>query len=175
MLPPSIHILSLDETEIREEIPETGSTLSENAQQKANYVYEKTGVNCFADDTGLEVKALNNEPGVYTARYAGPEKDSTKNMEKLLEVLKPFNNRNAVFKTVIALNIDGEMHTFEGAVNGKIATKISDNNGFGYDPVFIPENYSSTFSEMSAEEKNKISHRARALQEMIAYLTTYFF
>ncbi|KAF2334985.1 non-canonical purine NTP diphosphatase [Flavobacterium daemonense] len=168
----SIELLSLEEIGCFEEIPETAETIEGNAILKANYVTEKYGYNCFADDTGLEVAALNGEPGVYSARYAGEQKNADDNMNKLLKALKGEENRNAQFKTVIALNLNGEQHLFTGLAKGKITLQKSGNYGFGYDPIFQPENYSETFAELSAEIKNKISHRAKATEQLIDFLNS---
>jgi XTP/dITP diphosphohydrolase len=155
---------------ITEDIPETGETLVANALQKARYVYEKWGVDCFADDTGLEIDALNGEPGVYSARYAGEARDSVKNMELVLEKLKDKNTRNAKFKTVIALILDGKEFLFEGEVEGQITKALSGKAGFGYDPIFMPDGYEITFAEMDAALKNSMSHRGRAVRKLIAYI-----
>ncbi len=155
---------------LTEEIPETGLTLTENALQKARYVHQKLGMDCFADDTGLEVEVLNGMPGVYSARYAGPERDSNNNMKLLLENLKGKVNRNACFKTIIALIMDGREFIFEGKVCGTIAYEMSGKGGFGYDPIFRPDGYSQTFAEMSPEQKNSMSHRARAIEKLLAFL-----
>lgn len=155
---------------ITEDIPETGATLADNALQKARYVFEKTNKNCFADDTGLEIDALNGEPGVYSARYAGPERDATKNMALVLEKLGDRNNRTARFKTVIALIYQGKEYLFEGAVEGEITETLSGKAGFGYDPIFKPRGEKKTFAEMTAEEKNSMSHRARAVKELVGFL-----
>lgn len=163
-------IISLEEINCTEDIPETADTLHGNALIKAEYIYNKTGLNCFADDTGLEVEALNGEPGVYSARYAGEDHDATKNMKKLLEKMNGKENRNACFKTVIALIIDGDIQYFEGKIDGKITSEPRGKNGFGYDPVFIPEGYNKTFAELGDIEKNKISHRALAVQKLAEYL-----
>ena len=161
---------------ITEDIPENQPTLEGNALQKARYIYEKTGLNCFADDTGLEVEALNGEPGVYSARYAavngaGEGHSSADNMALLLERLKGKSNRRARFRTVIALILDGREYTFEGIVTGEITTERSGAEGFGYDPVFRPEGYAETFAEMPLELKNRISHRGRATAKLIEFLT----
>jgi len=153
-----------------EELPETGRTLEENAFQKAAFVFENYHCNCFADDTGLEVESLNNEPGVDTAFYAGPERNAVANMNKVLERLLDKFNRKARFRTVITLFLDGERFNFEGIANGTIAEKPSGNSGFGYDPIFIPEGYDQTFAELSLEIKNKISHRGRALEKLSQFL-----
>jgi XTP/dITP diphosphohydrolase len=155
---------------ITEDIPETGETLIDNALQKARYVYEKWGVDCFADDTGLEIAALNGEPGVYSARYAGEERDSIKNMELVLEKLKDKSTRTAKFKTVIALILDGKEYLFEGEAEGQITEALSGKAGFGYDPIFMPDGYEITFAEMDAALKNSMSHRGRAVRKLIAYI-----
>lgn len=166
----NFNVLSLQDINCKEELPETQDTLEGNAIQKAKYVSDNYHVDCFADDTGLEVNALNGEPGVYSARYAGPRRNSEDNMNKLLDELFDMNDRSAQFRTVIALVENNEVKTFEGKVEGTIAEMKSGNAGFGYDPIFIPGNYSTTFSEMSAEEKNKISHRGKAVQKLVEYL-----
>ena len=168
----SIQILGLEEIGCYEEIPETADTIEGNAVLKANYVTEKYGYDCFADDTGLEVMALNGEPGVYSARYAGEHKDSDDNMNKLLEALKDESDRSAQFKTVIALNLNGSQHLFTGIAKGNITLEKTGNHGFGYDPVFQPENYAETFAELASEIKNKISHRAKATQQLIDFLNS---
>ncbi len=168
----SIQLLSLEDIGCHEDIPETADTIEGNAILKANYVTEKFGYDCFADDTGLEVHALNGEPGVYSARYAGEQKNADDNMNKLLDALKNQENRSAQFKTVIALNLNGEQHLFTGLAKGNITLNKTGNHGFGYDPIFKPENYSETFAELSAETKNKISHRARATEQLIDYLNS---
>ncbi len=155
---------------ITEDIPETGETLVDNALQKARYVYEKWGVDCFADDTGLEIEALNGEPGVYSARYAGESRDSVKNMELVLDKLKDKSTRAAKFKTVIALILDGKEYLFEGEVAGKITEALSGKAGFGYDPIFMPDGYNITFAEMDAELKNSMSHRGRAVRKILRFL-----
>lgn len=168
----SIELLSLEEIGCHEEIPETADTIEGNAILKANYVTEKYGYDCFADDTGLEVTALNGEPGVYSARYAGEQKNADDNMNKLLEALDNKEDRRAQFKTVIALNLNGQQHLFTGIAKGKILFEKRGNHGFGYDPVFQPENYTETFAELSSEIKNKISHRAKATQQLIDFLNS---
>lgn len=162
-------ILNLQEIGFTEDIAETGSTLEENAAIKSRHVYENYYKDCFGDDTGLEIDALNNEPGVFSARYSG-ERDPIKNMGLVLEKMKGITNRQARFRTVISLIIDGEEVYFEGIVNGKIRTAASGTQGFGYDPIFEPEGYDVTFAEMGIEEKNTISHRGRAMEKLIAYL-----
>ncbi|MCF6241092.1 MAG: non-canonical purine NTP diphosphatase [Bacteroidales bacterium] len=163
-------ILSLKEIACMEDIPETADTIEENSMQKAEYVYRKYNIDCFADDTGLEIEALNGRPGVYSARYAGEEKNMEKNIEKILFELKDKDNRKARFKTVISLILNGKKHQFEGIVNGKIIEKKQGIGGFGYDPVFIPDGYNQTFAEMPAKEKNRISHRGRAVQKLVEFL-----
>lgn len=159
-------ILSLAETGCKEDIPETADTLEGNALQKARWVKEHYGYDCFADDTGLEVEALGGEPGVYSARYAGEGHDSEANMAKLLANMEGVKDRRARFRTVIALIKDGEEHFFEGIVEGHITTARSGADGFGYDPIFMPEGCDKTFAEMTAVEKNAISHRGRAVTEL---------
>jgi XTP/dITP diphosphohydrolase len=168
----SIQLLSLEEIGCHEEIPETADTIEGNAILKANYVTEKYGYDCFADDTGLEVKTLNGEPGVYSARYAGEQKNADDNMNKLLDALKGKSDRSAQFKTVIALNIKGEQHLFTGIAKGAITLDKTGNHGFGYDSIFQPENYTETFAELSSDIKNKISHRAKATQQLIDFLNS---
>ncbi len=165
-----IELLSLKDINCHEEIPETADTLAGNALLKARYVYEKYHLNCFADDTGLEVEALKGAPGVYSARYAGDAHNSEANMKKLLHELENTENRKAQFHTVFALIIDGKEHLFEGTVKGEITKVHKGTSGFGYDPIFQPEGYSQTFAEMGNEEKNKISHRAKATQKLCKFL-----
>lgn len=165
-------LLGLKDIGCTEEIPEEQPTLEGNARQKAFYVYEKYGYSCFADDTGLEVEALNGEPGVYSARYAGEKKDAGANMNKLLHEMAKINNRKARFRTVISLVIDGKEKQFEGIAEGEITREKHGNSGFGYDPVFLPDGYSKTFAEMELHEKNKISHRGRAVQKLVNHLQT---
>jgi len=166
----SIQILSLEEIGCTEDIPETADTIEGNAILKANYVTEKYGYDCFADDTGLEVDALNGAPGVYSARYAGEQKDANDNMDKLLDELKDKSNRKANFKTVIALNLNGKQNLFTGIINGKIIEEKIGTNGFGYDPIFVAEGYEKTFAELTMEEKSTISHRGIAVKELILFL-----
>ncbi|WP_338647949.1 non-canonical purine NTP diphosphatase [Flavobacterium sp. KS-LB2] len=170
MLPETIEILSLESIGCHEEIPETAATIEGNAVLKANYVTQKYGYNCFADDTGLEVDALNGEPGVYSARYAGEQRNSDDNMNKLLESLSKKSNRKAHFKTVIALNLSGEQYLFTGIAKGEITIEKIGNQGFGYDPIFKPEEYQETFAQLSLDIKNKISHRGKATQQLIDFL-----
>jgi len=166
----SIQIVTLEEIGCTEDIAETGTTLEENAIIKANYITEKYGLPCFADDTGLEIDALNGEPGVYSARYAGEDKNADKNMDLVLEKLSNSTNRKAQFKTVIALNINNKQHLFTGIVEGEIRNEKIGINGFGYDPIFETENLGKTFAEMNLEEKNKLSHRGRAVEQLIEFL-----
>lgn len=166
-----VEIVSLAEINCFDDIPETADTLEGNALQKAHYIQEKFGLNCFADDTGLEVEALNNAPGVYSARYAGPGHDSEANMKKLLHEMEGKENRKARFRTVIALVWGGKTYTFDGIVNGTITTTKRGENGFGYDPIFIPEGYEQTFAELGNDIKNQISHRAKAVEKLDEFLT----
>ncbi len=165
-----VEILSLADINCNDDIPETADTLDGNALIKARYIYEKYNVNCFADDTGLEVDALDGAPGVYSARYAGDGHDSEANMIKLLENLTGKNNRDAQFRTVIALIIDGEEKLFNGIVKGRITEEKRGDSGFGYDPIFVPEGYSESFAQMDSSTKNSISHRYRATKQLSDYL-----
>ena len=166
----SIELLSLEDIGCVEDIPETSDTIQGNAIQKAKYVYDNYGYNCFADDTGLEIDELNGEPGIYSARYAGEQRNPEENMNKVLEKLNDATNRNAQFKTVIALIINGEISCFEGIVKGEMTRVMSGEEGFGYDPIFKPKGYDITYSEMNLELKNKISHRALATHKLIKHL-----
>ncbi len=170
MMPSGVIVKTLQDLNCDDDIPETGDTLEENALIKARYVYQKFGVNCFADDTGLEVEALNGRPGVLSARYAGEAKNADDNMNLLLKELQSETNRNARFRTVIALIIDGTEILFEGIVNGIILKEKSGTQGFGYDPIFKPTESSSSFAEMGLDEKNKISHRGRAMAQLVHYI-----
>ena len=170
LVPNTIQILSLEDVGCTEDIPETADTIEGNAILKANYVTEKYGYDCFADDTGLEVEALNGAPGVYSARYAGEQKDSNDNMDKLLSELKEKSNRKANFKTVIVLNLNGKQHLFTGIVNGKIIEEKIGTKGFGYDPIFVADGFDKTFAELNMEEKSTISHRGIAVKELIKHL-----
>ena len=165
-----INLFSLSDIGLNQEIPENEKTIKKNAMFKAKFVNTQTGKNVFADDTGLEIDSLNGEPGVYSARYSGVDRNSDKNIELVLRKLKNKANRNSRFKTIISLIIDGKSVNFEGVVEGKITEKKRGSNGFGYDPIFQPNGYSSTFGEMSLKEKNKISHRSIAINKMIQYL-----
>lgn len=166
-----IEILSLNDINCHVDIPETANTLEGNAKMKAEYIYNHYHLDCFADDTGLEVKALNGAPGVFSARYAGEGHDSQANMKKLLEHLKGKTNREAQFRTAICLIENGEEHLFEGLVKGKIIEEKRGEAGFGYDPVFVPDGYDQTFAELGEDIKNQISHRARAVEKLCDYLT----
>lgn len=170
MLPPGLTLLTLDEIGCHEEIPETADTIEGNAIQKARYVKERYGYDSFADDTGLEVRVLDNAPGVYSARYAGEAKDNEANINLLLENLQQQSDRAAQFKTIFALCLGTELYTFEGIVRGEITHERHGAGGFGYDAVFLPEGYQDTFAQMTQEQKNRISHRGRALQKLSAFL-----
>jgi XTP/dITP diphosphohydrolase len=170
LLPNSIEIMSLESIGCLEDIPETANTIEGNAILKANYVTEKYGYDCFADDTGLEVEALYGEPGVDSAHYAGAQRDAADNMDKLLANLNGQKNRNAQFKTVIALNLNGKQQLFTGVVEGQITSEKSGHQGFGYDPIFQPNGFSETFAEMTLEQKGQISHRGLATKQLIALL-----
>ena len=170
LVPASIEIVSLEDIGCTEDIPETADTIEGNAILKANYVTEKYGLNCFADDTGLEVEALNGAPGVYSARYAGEPKDDNNNMNELLFQLENKTNRTANFKTVIALNLNGKQELFVGMIFGKIISEKIGTNGFGYDPIFVAEGYEKTFAELDIEEKSNISHRGIAVKQLITFL-----
>ena len=171
LVPDTIQIISLEDIGCTEDIPETADTIEGNAILKANYITSNYGYNCFADDTGLEVDALNGAPGVYSARYAGEQKDANDNMDKLLTELKDTTNRKANFKTVICLNLNGTQQLFTGIIKGTIIDKKIGTNGFGYDPIFIAEGHQKTFAELSLEEKATISHRGIAVAQLIAFLS----
>lgn len=170
LVPSTIKILSLKEIGCTEDIPETSDTIEGNAILKANYVTEKYGYNCFADDSGLEIDYLNGAPGVYSARFAGEHKNDKDNIQKVLTELKEIENRKAQFKTVIALNIDKQQNLFTGIITGTITKTEKGINGFGYDPVFQPNNYSVTFAEMNQAEKSSISHRGQAVAQLLNFL-----
>ena len=163
-------VIGLKDLDINEEIPETGNTLKANALQKAQFIHNKTGLSCFADDTGLEIKALDGKPGVYSARYAGPECNAENNMQKVLEELGETPNRAAQFKTVIALILQGREYFFSGKVKGEILKHKTGNDGFGYDPIFRPIGYKKSFAEMSIAQKNEISHRGLAVKKLVNFL-----
>lgn len=169
LLPSNIELIGLKDIGCEDDIPETQHTIKGNSIQKVNYINSKYNLDCFADDTGLEISALNGDPGVFSARYAGSERNSKKNIEKVLKNLNNIKNRNARFKTVIALSYKGEILTFEGVCEGVISNRIQGNGGFGYDPIFKPKGINKTFAELSFDEKNKISHRAIAIKKLIDY------
>jgi len=171
MLPNSIEIMSLESIGCLEDIPETSNTIEGNAIQKANYVTEKYGYDCFADDTGLEVEALNGEPGVDSAHYAGQQRNAADNMDKLLKNLDNHSNRNAQFKTVIALNLKGKQYLFTGIAKGEINSEKKGEKGFGYDPIFQPDGFAETFAQLSMEQKGEISHRGKATKQLIDFLS----
>lgn len=173
MLPKTIELLSLKDINCNEEVDETETTIEGNAKLKAEYTTKNYGYNCFADDTGLEVDALNGQPGVYSARYAGEAKNAEQNMQKLLLALKNKIDRNAQFRTAICLNLDGKQFLFEGVCRGEIIKEKQGQEGFGYDPIFKPTHSKDTFATMSSVEKNKISHRGIAVQKLVAFLKNY--
>ena len=172
LLGSKIRLLSLNDIGCTDEIPEEQPTLEGNASQKAFYVFNKFGYNCFADDTGLEIEALNGGPGVYSARFAGEEKSPQANMDKVLRLMEKIKNRKARFRTVISLVIDGAETQFEGIVEGEILTAKQGDKGFGYDPLFMPAGFRKTFAEMDMSEKNGISHRGRAVEKLVQYLNS---
>ncbi len=171
LMPSHITLLSLKDIDCNDDIPETQNTIEGNAIQKAEYIKTHFGYDCFADDTGLEVEALNGAPGVYSARYAGEQKNAEDNMQKVLSELKGENNRSAQFKTVIALYLNGKLHTFTGICKGEITEKKHGEKGFGYDPIFKPENHEQTFAEMELGLKNSIGHRGKAVTQLVDFLT----
>ncbi len=173
LLPSEFEVLTLSDLDLTEEIPETSSTLEGNARQKAAFIHSLFKLNCFADDTGLEVNALNNEPGVFSARYAGSHRNDDDNMNLLLSKMMEVKNRSARFRTVISLILNNEYYEFEGIAEGEISSEKRGSMGFGYDPIFIPKGYRQTFAEMNLEEKNRISHRSKAFTKMIAFLSDY--
>ena len=170
LLPASIQVVTLRDLDLTEDIPETADTLEGNAHLKAAYITERFLLPCFADDTGLEIAALDNRPGVYSARYAGDQRSDANNMQRVLEELADQTNRAARFRTVIALHLPEQKLEFEGIVNGRILSKKQGDQGFGYDPIFAPENETRSFAEMSMDEKNAISHRGRAVRQLVDYL-----
>lgn len=172
LIPEHIKLLSLEDIGCTEDVPETQNTIEGNAKQKAEYVKERYGYDCFADDTGLEVSALNGEPGVYSARYAGAQRDANDNMDKLLVNLENKDYRNAQFKTVVALHINNALHSFTGICEGEITMTKQGEKGFGYDPIFKPMGYTQTFAEMTLEIKNKIGHRGKAVAQLVNYLNS---
>jgi len=165
-----IKLLSLNDIGCHDDIAEPGHTFAENASIKSRYVYDKYQLSCFGDDSGLEIEALNNEPGIYSARYAGAHGNHQANIDKVLDKLEGHKNRKARFRTVISLIWNGEEHFFEGTVEGTIRRELSGKDGFGYDPIFEPDGYGITFAEMSIDEKNRISHRGRAMDQLIIFL-----
>jgi len=169
---PNFDLLTLKSINCTEDIPETQPTIAGNAKQKANYVTQNYQVACFADDTGLEIEALNGEPGVFSARYAGTNNNADDNMNLVLEKLKHHKNKNARFVTVIALNLNGKQHTFEGICKGSIISEKRGEKGFGYDPIFIPEGFNKTFAEMTSAEKASVSHRGKAVKLLVAFLNS---
>ncbi|GAA4433144.1 non-canonical purine NTP diphosphatase [Pontibacter saemangeumensis] len=170
MLEGKFELLTLQDIGCHEELAEDQETLEGNSRQKAEYVWQHYNVSCFADDTGLEVEALGGAPGVYSARYAGPQRSDSDNIRLLLQNLAPHQNRKARFRTSITLILDGRQHQFEGTVEGTISDAWKGDKGFGYDPVFVPDGYDRTFAEMSSEEKNAISHRGRAVRQLVGFL-----
>ena len=172
LVPKNITVLSLKDINCEDDIPETQPTIEGNAIQKAQYVKEHYGYDCFADDTGLEVHALSGEPGVFSARYAGPQRNADDNMNKLLNNLQNKEDRSAQFKTVVALILNGEQHTFTGICEGTIIKEKRGDKGFGYDPIFMADGFSETFAQISLEEKNRVGHRGKAVQKLIGFLNT---
>ncbi len=172
LMPKHIILLSLEDIGCTEEILETAGTLLGNAMLKANFITQQYGFDCFADDTGLEVNALNGEPGVYSARYAGQENNAASNMKKLLSNLEHVESRQAQFKTVIVLNLKEKQYVFEGNCKGEILKNKQGENGFGYDPIFKPKGYHRSFAELTIKEKGNISHRGKAIQKLVAFLST---
>lgn len=170
LMPQGIEILSLKDINCLEELPETSDTLEDNAAQKAYYVYDNYGHNCFSDDTGLEIEVLDGRPGVYSARYAGPDCRAEENIQKILAEMKGEENRDASFRTIISLVIDGREFQFEGEVEGQIIPEKWGDQGFGYDPIFLPDGYEESFAQMTVEEKNIISHRGLAVKKLIQFL-----
>ena len=170
ILQPIVKINSLDDIGFYDQIPETGSTLEENSLVKAKCIYDKFGMNCFADDTGLEIDALDGDPGVYSARYAGLDCNADDNINLVLNNMKGVYNRKAIFRTVITLFLDSEQFSFEGKVDGKISLESKGNFGFGYDPIFVPNGFDNTFGEMRSIDKNKISHRKKAINRLSLFL-----
>ncbi len=169
LMPSNLSVIPMSAIGCNDDIAETGNTFAENASLKSQYLYNKYGVNCFADDSGLEIEALNGEPGIFSARYAG-SRDMEKNIERVLQQLKGITNRKAQFKTVISLIINGKEWIFEGTIRGSIRNEKCGIQGFGYDPIFQPDGYSKTFAEMTLEEKNTLSHRKKALLQMLDHI-----
>jgi XTP/dITP diphosphohydrolase len=173
MLEGKYSLVSLEEIGCHVELPEEHDTLEANSRQKAEYVWNNFKVSCFADDTGLEVEALNGAPGVYSARYAGPQRSDSDNIQLLLKSMESIQDRSARFRTCITLILDGEEYQFEGIVTGRITTEWKGDKGFGYDPIFVPEGHEQTFAEMTPGEKNSMSHRGRAVQKLVDFLNSY--
>ncbi len=170
LLPAGIEILSLQDINCKEELPENSDTLEDNAAQKAFYVYDNYGYNCFSDDTGLEIQALDERPGVYSARYAGPDCKAEDNMQKVLAEMKNEDNRDASFRTIISLVIEGKEFQFEGEVEGQIIPEKWGDEGFGYDPIFLPDGYEKSFAQMDMQQKGEISHRGLAVKQLMDFL-----
>ena len=174
LLPSSIELLSLKDIECFEDLPETSDTLEDNAAQKSYFVYDNYGYNCFADDTGLEIDALNGRPGVYSARYAGVDSIAENNIKKVLSEMEQFDNRDASFRTIISLVIDGKEYQFDGEIEGQITPEKWGKKGFGYDPIFLPDGFEKSFAQMSIQQKNDISHRGIAVKKLIDFLNNMF-
>lgn len=170
LVPTSIQILSLSDIDCHEELPETSDTLEDNATQKAYFIYDNYGFNCFADDTGLEIDVLDGRPGVYSARYAGEDCIAENNIQKVLDEMQNEDNRDACFRTIISLVIDGKEYQFEGLVDGQIIPEKWGDKGFGYDPIFLPDGFEESFAQMSVQQKNEISHRGLAVKQLIDFL-----
>ena len=174
LLPSSIELLSLKDIECFEDLPETSDTLEDNAAQKSYFVYDNYGYNCFADDTGLEIDALDGRPGVYSARYAGVDSIAENNIKKVLSEMEQFDNRDASFRTIISLVIDGKEYQFDGEIEGQITPEKWGKKGFGYDPIFLPDGFEKSFAQMSIQQKNDISHRGIAVKKLIDFLNKMF-
>jgi len=170
MMPRNINLLSLNDLDFKDDIQETGKTLKQNAKIKSDFIFNNFGINCFADDSGLEIDSLNGMPGIYSARFAGKTCNSNDNIEKVWKLLTGYKNTDAKFKSILSLNIDGKTFFFEGKINGKIIFNKRGTNGFGYDSIFIPNGYNKTFAELNSVEKNEISHRSKALKRLIIFL-----
>ena len=170
MMPRNINLLSLNDLNFTDDIQETGKTLKQNAKIKSDFIFNNFGINCFADDSGLEIDSLNGMPGIYSARFAGKTCNSNDNIEKVWKLLTGYKNTDAKFKSILSLNIDGKTFFFEGKINGKIIFNKRGTNGFGYDSIFIPNGYNKTFAELNSVEKNEISHRSKALKRLIIFL-----
>ena len=170
MMPRNINLLSLNDLNFIGDIQETGKTLKQNAKIKSDFIFNNFGINCFADDSGLEIDSLNGLPGIYSARFAGKTCNSNDNIEKVWKLLRGYKNTNAKFKSILSLNIDGKTFFFEGKIDGKIIFNKTGTNGFGYDSIFIPNGYNKTFAELNSVEKNEISHRSKALKRLIIFL-----